>query len=219
MAFGKKQIVLTQGDIQRRLNAQLPREVVTGVQVSSATTQIANDALRCNIILQGKRLGTTFKLKVNAHGVPSYDRASGSFYFRADTFDVEEFNFGGKGLAERMEKASQRYITNAGLQHAVSDASPKIEKWATDMAEKGAVFVLGKTPIYRLKDDFKGLVIKGSLDSLRVEGDRLVINISFLRLTISMIALFVGTVVLIIGIFAAASNPKTAPVFKFLELI
>jgi hypothetical protein len=67
---------------------------------------------------------------------------------------------------------------------------------------------LAKRPIYRLKDDAKGEILRESLDSLGVEGDKVVLRVTLWRVTplagLGAATLLAGFVALVLALRAPA---------------
>lgn len=192
--YGSHTISLTEAQIQERINAQLNKEIkpnggtgffVKSVGVKNATVSLGHEQLTALIEVEGTLRGAKkFSLTAQAVGNPEY--SAGKFFFRPSAIEVREFSFEGDSPSEVMTRLAKRYLSDEKARQAVNDAAPKIESWMTTVAQNAATHVLDRRPVYTLKNDVKGVLIGAALESVKVRGDKLIINFSLWQLTLSV---------------------------------
>ena len=198
-AFGPTTIVLTAPQIQERINRALPREF-KGVTVERATVTIADDKVALRVEARASALGQTLNIAVSARGVPRYEPAQGEIFFDAEDVKIEDASLVGGALAER-------------LSARLGDRAPMFR----NAAAAGVTAYLAARPVYRFKDDLKGIVGKAALGHISVQHDAIVITVSVARLTTTVaiaLAVLLVIVVLVVQLIRHprwGSNPGKAP--------
>jgi hypothetical protein len=186
--FGPERIALTEGDLQERLNRALPRQF-HNVTVERGAVSVADGRITVRVEIRATALGKTIATAAVARGVPQYNAERGEIFFDADDVEIEDSGAGGlvKQLGVRIggklgEKIEQR-VDGA----AASLVAGGIKAW------------LASRPVYRFKDDIPGLVFKATLKDIAVEGDRLVIGLSLVRLSAAAFAWLAGLALVVVG--------------------
>jgi Protein of unknown function (DUF1439) len=177
-AFGATTIVLTAPQLQERVNRALPRDF-KGVTVERATVTIAESRIALRV--EVRALGGTLRTAVSARGVPRYDAAEGAIFFEPEDVKVEE---DGGALTERLStRLGDRAQT---IRNAVAT---------------GMTAYLVARPVYRFKDDLKGIVVKAALADIAMQPDAIVVTLSVVKLSatigVGLAALLVIVVLLI----------------------
>jgi hypothetical protein len=170
-ALGPDRIVLTSAQLQQRVNRALPREF-KGVTIARATVSVAEGRVALEVETHAAALGQSVTAVVSARGVPRYDSRAGAIFFDADDVKVADFTLAGGRLAERIDRlgGGLRERAEAGAGRAIA---------------AGLEAYLAARPVYRFKDDLKGLVVKTAVSEVATEGDVVAIRISVVRLTVS----------------------------------
>ena len=193
--YGTKTVSLTAQEIQRRIDSQvidksLPirgkaRIIVKSVQVKTLDIQIQNGQVHVLIGVEGTLLaGKAFSAIISSLGVPMY--SDGSFYFKPEKIEMQNFRYMGEVPSVTVEKFAERYVQSEKTRALIADNAQRIEDWMTSVAESSAMHVLENRPIYRVKDDVKGILIKLSLNSVEVDQDRISVTFSLWQMTISI---------------------------------
>jgi hypothetical protein len=188
-AFGPDKIVLTTAQLQERVNRALPREF-KGVTVEQATVTVADSRLALRVEASAAALGQTLKAVVSARGVPRYDSERGEIFFDAEDVKVTDFSLAGGNLAARIDRSGG----------ALRD---RVEAAAGNLIAAGLKAYLAARPVYRFKDDFKGLVLKAAIADVATQPDAVVITVSLVKLTETVgidLALLLVFLVLIIAL-------------------
>jgi hypothetical protein len=191
--FGNSKIVLTTAQLQERANRQLPREF-KGVTVERATVAIADGRIALRVEVQATALGQGFAAVASARGVPIYDGERGEFFFDADDVKVESIAPTRGGLAQRLDRLDQRL-------------GGRIEAAAAKAIAAGIKAYLASRPIYRFKDDLKGIVLKAAIGGIAIEADTLAVTVSLINLT-AMAGICLAAVLLALFlVFRLVRNP------------
>jgi Protein of unknown function (DUF1439) len=182
-AFGPDQIVLTTAELQERVNRALPREF-KGVTVEQATVSVAEGRIALQITAHATALGQSVKAAASARGVPRYDSDRGEIFFDADDVKVTDFTLAGGSVAQRIERL--------GVLRERAEAA------AGAAIAGGLKAYLAARPVYRFKDDFKGIVVRAALADVTTNADTLVIKLTLIRLTLTVA---IGLAVLLAVVF------------------
>lgn len=167
--------------------------LVKRVTLTGATVHIEDGHVTSTIDVTGALpAGKTFTMSVRAVGAPRY--SGGAFFFSPENVEVKQFAYEGGKPVEYLKRFTDRYIADEKHARLVTDLAPKAEEWMTAVAQNVAIHALEKHPVYRLKDDLRGVLIKASLESVVVADDHIVVTFSLWKLTISV---FLGMLALI----------------------
>jgi hypothetical protein len=204
-AFGPERIALTQADLQERVNRELPRQF-RSVTVERATVALADGRITVRAETRATALGKTIASATVARGVPQYNAEHGEVFFDADDVKIEDSGSGGlvKQLGLRL---------GGKLGEKIEQNMPKVEDAAAGLVAAGIKAWLAARPVYRFKDDIKGLVFKATLKDLAIEGDTLVIGVSLIRLSAAVAAWLCGLALAVLGaawlLWVARGRTKT----------
>jgi Protein of unknown function (DUF1439) len=159
-AFGPEQIALSEVQLQERMNRELPRQF-HGVTIEGATVRLADGRISLRVEARATALGKMLMATAFARGVPRYNAEHGEVFFDAEEVQLEDFGSGGfaKQLGSRIEAAAASVIAI------------------------GTKAYLAARPVYRFKDDIRGLVLKAAIKDIAIVDDTLVINVSLIKLT------------------------------------
>lgn len=167
-------------DIQKALDDRLP-QTVRGVTIEKVVTSLDNQ-LSAMATISMTKWGQDINAVISAKGAPRYSPINGTFRFEPEDVRVESFRFGESSLKEKIEVAADRYVTNKGLNALAKDLSPKIEQYLKGAAERSMVYTMSVMPAYKLPETTSGYVARTVLSDVRVEGDRLVVTFTLMRL-------------------------------------
>jgi hypothetical protein len=189
--FGPERIALTEGDLQGRLNRALPRQF-HNVTVERGAVNVADGRITVRVEIRATALGKTIATAAVARGVPQYNAERGEIFFDADDVEIEDSGAGGlvKQLGIRI---------GGKLGEKIEQNMPRVEDAAASLVAGGIKAWLASQPVYRFKDDIPGLVFKATLKDIAVEGDRLVIGLSLVRLSAAAFAWLAGLALVVLG--------------------
>ena len=181
--FGSDRLTFTAAELQSRLNQQLPR-TVRDVTIERVDVALTDNRLALRIALQARVLQQPVTGTVSARGVPRYAAQEAAMYFDADEIKIERLAIAGRTLVGE-EGGRLANAARSTLQGA---------------AESGIKAYLATRPVYRFKDDFKGVVLKAALVDVAIEQNTLAVTFSLWNLTMAaaMFALILIMLVLVI---------------------
>jgi hypothetical protein len=190
-AFGPERIALTQDALQERINRELPRQF-RSVTVERATIALADGRITVRAETRASALGKTIASATVARGVPQYNAERGEVFFDADDVKIEDSGSGGlvKQLGLRI---------GGKLGEKLEQNMPKVEDAAAGLVAGSIKAWLASRPVYRFKEDIKGLVFKATLKDMTVEGDTLVIGVSLIRVSAAVVAWLCGLALVVLG--------------------
>ena len=192
-AFSPERIALSEAQLQERINHELPRQFHR-VMVERATVNIADGRISLRIEAHTTALVPAIAVVAFARGVPRYNADRGEVFFDAE--DVRLEDFGSLGLAERLGvRLDGRFGGH------VEQVLPHLGTAAANLMAIAVKAYLAARPVYRFKDDIKGLVLKTTIKDIAIVGDTLVISGSLIKLTFAVAAWLFGLalVVLVAG--------------------
>ncbi len=162
-ASGTHTILLTESELQERVNRHLPREF-KGVAVEHVAVAFAGDRIALRIEAHGAVLEVPYAVVASANGVPSYDAAQGELFFRADTVRIESFTLRGAPLLGGEDNPDGRRA--------------RIEAAAHSVVETGIKAFLAERPVYQFRNDLKGMIARAALTKVAIADNTLVIGVS-----------------------------------------
>lgn len=185
-----QEVAFTPAQLQKRIDPLLDKDlplkgpaadIVASLLARKVDVAITDGRVDIAVLLQGKLVvGPPFSVAASLRGTPRYD--DGAFYFEPEEVRLEKFSLGENGkLAGAL--AGLARLAGPGAADLLEKKGRELERAAKGLAENAIKAELGKRPFYRLKDDAKGEVVRATLDSLTIEGDRLVIRFTLWRAT------------------------------------
>jgi hypothetical protein len=194
-ALGTLTVTLTEADVQSRLDAQLDKELpvkgkagllVKSMRVRSAAVHIEDGLVKVLVDVDGTiRTGKNFALTAYAVGAPAYK--SGEFYFSPQHIEVQKFSYEGSTPTELASRLARRLGVRDAVRQRIEDKAARVEEWMTSTAENAAMHVLDRRPVYRPKDDVKGLLVRAALASVAVEQDHIVLTFTLWSVTLAVV--------------------------------
>ena len=177
--FGSDRLTFTAAELQSRLNQQLPR-TARDVTIERVDVALADNRLALHIAMQARVLQQPVSASVSARGVPRFAADEAAMYFDADEIKIEQLAIAGRTVLGE---------EGGRLSNAVRSALQGV-------AESG----IKARPVYRFKDDFKGVVLKAALVDVAIEQNTLAVTFSLwnLTMTAAMFALILIILVLVI---------------------
>jgi hypothetical protein len=190
-AFGPERIALSQADLQERVNRALPRQF-NNVTVERATVSLADGRISVRVETRAAALGKTIATAAVARGVPQYNAERGEVFFDADDVRIEDSGSGGlvKQLGLRL---------GGRLGEQIQQNMPRVEDAAAGLVAGSIKAWLAARPVYRFKDDIRGIVFKSTLKDIAIVGDTLVIGVSLIRLSAAVAAWLCGLALVVLG--------------------
>jgi hypothetical protein len=190
-AFGPERVSLTGADLEERVNRALPRQF-HNVTVDRATVRLADGRIAVRAEVRVTGLGRTIATAIEARGVPQYDAERGEVFFDADEVKIEDSGRG--GLLEQLS-----LHVGGKLGDRLQTSMPRVEEAAAGLVASGIRAWLAARPVYRFKGDVKGVALRAVLEDVAVDGDRLVISVSLIRLSAAVAAWLCGLLLVALG--------------------
>jgi hypothetical protein len=183
--FGTSVLVFTETEIQSQLNQQLPK-TVRELTIERVAVRLAESRLALRVETQGTVMRQPVSAVASARGVPRYEAQKGEMYFDADEVKIEQLAIAGRSIVG--EDDTRRRLTAA-----VGSATQRL-------AETAIKAYLATRPVYRFKEDFKGVVLKAALVDVKIEQNVLRVTFSLwnLTMTVAIFALVLIGVLLVI---------------------
>ena len=193
-AFGPEKIVLTTDQLQERVNRALPREF-RGVTIARGTIAVAESRVALRIEARASALGQTVSAVVSARGVPRYADERGEIYFDPEDVKVGDFVLAGGNLVERFDRLG-------------APLRQRLETAAGTVIATGIRAYLTARPVYRFKDDIKGVVLKAAIADIAMEENAIAITLSVVKLTAMVAVDLVALLVIVFLIAAVIRHPR-----------
>jgi hypothetical protein len=189
--FGSDRLTFTAADLQSRLNQQLPR-TVREVTIERVDVALADNRLALRIAMQARVLQQPVSATVSARGVPRYEAHEAAMYFDADEIKIEQLAIAGRTVVGE-EGGRLSSTVRSTLQR---------------VAESGIKAYLATRPVYRFKDDFKGLVLKAALVDVVIEQNTLAVTFSLWSLTLTAAMFALILIILVLVIYWLVRHPR-----------
>ena len=203
-AFGPDKIVLSEAQLQERVNRELPREF-RGVTVERAAISLADDRVSLRVDVRATVVGQAIAAAASTRGTPHYDAEKGALFFDADDIRLENVTLGSGSLGERADRLGARIGGRLGEQ--IKDNLPRIESAAGTLVAAGVKGYLAARPVYRFKDDFKGMLLKSTVTDIAVVGNTLAIGVSLFGLTAGVGAWLFGLLLALLAVVQLVRHP------------
>ena len=189
--FGTDRLTFTAVELQSRLNQQLPR-TVRDVTIERVDVALADNRLALRIAMQARVLQQPVSATVSARGVPRYAADQAAMYFDADDIKIEQLAIAGRTVVGQ-EGGRLGNTVRSTLQ---------------GVAESGIKAYLATRPVYRFKDDFKGVVLKAALVNVAIEQNTLAVTFSLWNLTVATGVFVLGLIILVLVIYWLVRHPR-----------
>lgn len=195
-------------DVQSRIDDRLPKEIafkgpaqalIQSASVKSATVSLHDGKAALAFAIEGRlRTGKSFEIEATAQGVPTY--AEGALYFQPEMLDVRRLAYDGESVADFAAGVARSRVANEKFRALIEEKVRKADHWAAKAADAVLRRYLEERPVYRLKDDATGAVMKAALEKIAIEDDRLNVTFSLWRVTAAAISGFFS---LLLGLILA----------------
>ena len=189
--FGSDRLTFTAEVLQSRLNQQLPR-TVRDVTIERVNVALADNRLALRIAMQARVLQQPVSATVSARGVPRYEAPEAAMYFDADEIKIEQLAISGRTVVGE---------EGGRLSNAVRSALQGV-------AESGIKAYLAGRPVYRFKDDFKGMVLKAALVGVAIEQNTLMVTFSLWNITVTTGMFVLCLIMLVLAIYWLIRHPR-----------
>ncbi len=157
--------------------------------------QLAENRMALRIEVRGTAMRQPVSATVSARGVPRYEAQNGEMFFDADDVKIDQLTVSGRSVAGDEDAATRRRLIDAAGAGVLRLAEPVIKAY------------LAARPVYRFKDDFKGIVLKAALVGVTIEQNTMVVTFSVWNLTLTVAVYALVLVILLWLIYWLIRHP------------
>lgn len=195
------EVTITERDIQSILDKQIGREIPVPGLVGVAVHKMRADKLEAHLAngqltFVGAATGSLasgdeFSLSVQAIGVPRYQK--GEVFFDAQDARITDISYNRSAFKEKIIGLSG--VFGDRTQGKVAKKLETLDKWENGAATRLLTYTLEKHPVYKIKDELKGVFVRAALDRMTVMNDYITFVFSLWSLTVwtlGSILTFVG---------------------------
>ena len=186
-------VSLTEQDIQDKISLHIGRDIpITGagqyllksMHAEKVACHIQDGQVNFLVNAAGVfATGKDFGITAFARGAPRYEQ--GEFFFDPKTVEIRSIAYDRKALGDTASKLG-RMLKNETIQKAIENKIATLNDWENAAAQRIVGQVLASHPVYRLKSDVKGLLIRSALESVAVADDKIIVTFSLWSLTITV---------------------------------
>jgi len=205
--FGVDQISMTQAQIQEKIDEKMPA-TQKGVTVSNVKLDLADDKIGLTLNAATTKFNTEYRMSTATRGTLRYDHSRGAFYFHPETLKITDIQANGSNVADKVGGFIDKWVDSPKIVDKKAELMAKAEELTQSLVQKSAETVLERVPVYTLKKDWKGIVIRAVLTDVEVKDGNVVAHLSLWQLT-KTVALFLVMFVAAIGMTVALMmNPE-----------
>src|SRR5262249_6236380 len=84
----------------------------------------------------------------------------------------------------------------------------RVKERAADMIAAGVKSYLAARPVYRFKDDLKGLVLKAAITNVAIERNAIAIELSLITLSVMVAACLFVLLAILVGVIQLIRHPN-----------
>lgn len=212
--FGSATVTMSQQELQDKIDAKIPHTTTNGVTVSAVKLDLSDNKIGIGFEASATKLKTDFAVKAQTKGQMRYNNADGSFYFAPEVVHLEDVKVNSSSVADTVGNLVNK-LTPKRLEEEKAKLAKKGAELLDSVIQSGAEMTLERMPVYKLKNDFKGVVVKMVLEKVEVRDGNVIAHLSFWQFTrtvISFIATFVLCVVIAIVLLLTAGGGGIEPV-------
>jgi hypothetical protein len=200
----KIEVKLSEEFLQTSIQKQLPKKIKGKIELEKAALTLKENNLEVNVTLNGAYLNRQFSIQATGAGTPTYNPKNGIFYFHPQNLKIEKITY----IGENVEDKILGLIKNKELQNTAKIIIPKVTQWIEESAIPAGIEKLGEIPVYKVKNDTKGIILKSTLSKIKINEGNLELTFSLLQLT-KTIGIAVFTVVAAIAFLVSTlRNPE-----------
>jgi hypothetical protein len=192
--FGTHTVVINEEQVQgfadKIVGKEFPIKGSKGFVVKSATVKktsvrIQDGKISAEILVEGLML-TKKKFILTSYTTGMINYENGKFFYKPEKVEMRDFSYANGSLSDSVGAFADKYVESEKRRALIKDSAPNMERWITTIAETAVATTLQNRPIYQVKDDLKGVLIKSSISSVTVNGSQIQVVLSLWQLTISV---------------------------------
>jgi hypothetical protein len=205
--FGVDQISMSQADIQARIDEKMP-VTKKGVTISGVKLDLTDDKINLALDASTTKFKTEYSMHTTTRGTLRYDHGRAAFYFQPEELKITELKANGSNVADKVGGFIDKWVDSKKIQDNKAELAAKAEEVAQSLVQKSAETVLEHVAVYKIKDDFKGYIVRAVLTDVEVKDGNVIAHLSLWQLT-KTVAVFFVTLLLAIGMMIALiANPE-----------
>lgn len=205
--FGVTEISMSQAEIQTKIDEKMPT-TQKGVTISGAKIDLSSDKLGLTFNAATTKFNTEYRMNTATRGTLRYDHARGAFFFVPEELKISDIQANGASVAQKVGGFIDKWVDSKKIQDNKSELAAKAEEIAQGLVQKSAAAVLDHVPVYKLKDDFKGYVVRAVLSDVEIKDGQVIAHLSLWQLTKTVLFFAVAFVAAIGFMIALAANPE-----------
>jgi hypothetical protein len=179
LSYRKYDFVLTEKEIQSKIDAKLPFTTESGVTISKAVLDLTHDKIGIALEAEATKLGTKMAVCAKASGVLRYDGKEGSFYFHPESLELTDLKTDGDSVSSKLGALFDEWIKSPALVEQKDNLVAAGSKAVNYLLHKAAELMLGSTPLFTLPNDLKGNTVRLCLQSVVVQNRTVTAHVTF----------------------------------------
>jgi hypothetical protein len=199
--------ILTQSQLQQKIDEKLPF-TAKSVTVSNVQLNLADEKINLKFDASTVKFNSQYAVSAATVGALRYDSSRGAFFFTPQKVDLSNFTVNDKLVGSKVGGLVDRLLGESKLAEHKDAFKEEAHNVVEKTIQDGAQMVLERIPVYTLKDDIKGSIIKMSLTGVEVRDQTLIAHISLWQLTLSALTfgvVLIFSLVLAVGLIATPS--------------
>lgn len=186
---------ISEQEASAKMQEAIDKKAHEGLSIDNAVLTFNNNAVQFSGHVSGERVGQKFSADISVDGVPRYDEKRQAIFFTPTKFTLKNFTFRGEAPAEKARRIGGTIFKNTTIGTVLENSAEDIERWVIRTAEKRVYTILEKRPVYRIKDDVKGMLLKASLTTIAIEENHAVATLSVVKFSLH-VALLIGGIIM-----------------------
>jgi hypothetical protein len=199
--------VLTQNQLQQKINAKLPFTAKT-VTVENVQLDLSGDKINLTFDASTEKFKSQYAVSAATTGKLRYDSSRGAFFFAPEKVALSNFTVNDHVVGARVDGLLDHLLGDSKLGQRKDAFKETAHDVVENAVQEGTQVVLARIPLYTLKDDIKGTIIKMSLTGVEVRDHTLIAHISIWQLSMSVLLFGLTLVVSVLLAIGLLSSPS-----------
>ena len=218
--YGEHKIAISEQTIQDQINKQVGQEFPVGgmakvaaksIRLEAASVKIDTDSLAINFsVLTKMRFDKEVSIKSHVVGTTSFRK--GEFYFDPKDVKIDKMSIGNGTLETLAQNISDKFIDNEKLKDLTNKFGLTAADWTRSIVEEATSRWLSNNPVYTLKGDLRGSLIKASLSSLDIRNGEIIATVTLWKMTLTIIIGLIALISAIALTYVLIKNPELGAV-------
>jgi len=205
--FGVHEVSMSQSSIQAKIDEKMP-VTQKGVTISGVKLDLTDNKINLSLDASATKFKTEYRMHTTTRGTLRYDHGRGAFYFQPETLKITDLQANGSNVADKVGGFIDKWVDSKKIQDNKAELAAKAEEVAQTLVQKSAETVLKHVAVYKLKGDFKGIVVRAVLTDVEVKDGNVIAHLSLWQLTKTVFAFIFALIIGIAFLIALAANPS-----------